>query len=217
MKQDYSKSWDGLLEAAGSDVRRLDYVIRYSSVPVTFSESVSAHSYWVSLYSVMIHREILQLVSKNSFLSPTTEGKILLRAVVHDLAECVTGDVVRVFKYSSTELKDAIDDGEQAMIDKYLPGKLREIVVGGLSEDSEEDAYAKDVVKAADFLSLYHFMLREVQRGNREIEPFFKRMRTDLAKAGASQAMKKGAWSGALGGLYVRMSEAEIRFTYAAL
>lgn len=54
--------WKPLLEAASSDVRRLDYVIRYSSIPVSVPEAVSTHMFWVALYAMMVHRQAAQAV-----------------------------------------------------------------------------------------------------------------------------------------------------------
>lgn len=176
-----SSKFQKLLEAVDGDVKRLDNVIRYSSIPTIVKESVSTHSYWVSLYSVLIHR-ILR--PRNT----TLIAPILITALIHDLPECVTGDVVRTFKYSSESLKREIDEAEAGIIKNFAKPifdlyALRDDLVG-----QEERQYIKDVVKAADFMSLHQYMLREIRRGNDEIIPFYKRMEMDLKNMSKSSS-----------------------------
>jgi len=199
-------NWDDVLEAASGDVRRLDYVIRYSSIPVFGVESVSAHMYWVSLYSLLIHRKMmpndLNLV-----------GPILTKAIIHDLPEAITGDVVRTFKYSSTELKNAIDNAEEKIVERFPEPisflfswyeKMFTLADNGHSKDYE---YVEAVVKAADFLSLQQYMNREWLRGNREFEPFFERMINDLNQIGNKVSKSEDPRIQELSKLYFLMAE----------
>jgi 5'-deoxynucleotidase YfbR-like HD superfamily hydrolase len=166
--------WTDVLDAASGDVRRLSSVVRYSSIPITVPENVAEHSYWVCLYSALVHQA----------LRPSdTElvGAILLKATVHDLAECVTGDVVRTFKYSSKTLRKEINRAEDRLA-RDLPGPVQ-VLMNGLVPNlaGENYEYVDFVVKAADFMSLHQYMVREVRRGNREIMRFFLKMEDDLA------------------------------------
>ena len=132
---------------------------------------MAEHSYWVSLYAILIHRT---LRPKDT----TLVAPILLKALIHDLPECVTGDVVRTFKYSSTSLKDEIDKAEAGIIQTFSePVFNLYALLDDLAKDHE--SYIKDVVKAADFMSLHQYMLREIRR-NGEIRPYYARMESDL-------------------------------------
>jgi 5'-deoxynucleotidase YfbR-like HD superfamily hydrolase len=165
--------WKSLLIAASSDVRRLDCVTRFSSIPVVVFESVSAHMYWVVLYSLMIHRELK---------GPTSlDSKILIHAATHDLMESVCGDVVRTFKYSSENLRKAIEVAENDLLEK-IDEKVRNIMLESATflDDSDEAWYVNAVVKAADFISLYQYMWREKNKSNKEIDQFFCRMQNDM-------------------------------------
>lgn len=161
------------------DVRRLSHVVRFSSIPVAVSETTAEHSFWVALYAVMIH---LELGGK-----PEDIGAVVLGAVVHDLPECVTGDVVRTLKYSTPELKREVDRAEEFLSEKLLGPKIRgllavaELLRTKKAKKADPD-YVKTVVKAADFMSLFQYMRREAMRGNLEIVPYFNRMRRDLHK-----------------------------------
>jgi 5'-deoxynucleotidase YfbR-like HD superfamily hydrolase len=172
------RDWKPLLEAASSDIRRLDYVTRYSSIPVTVPENDSTHMYWVSIYSMMVHRRL------NG--PKELDALIMQHALTHDALECLSGDIVRTFKYSSDEFRAAVNRAEQGLASS-LPLEIRSllnevhlhITSFGHTHHWKGD-YVKDVVKAADFMSLYQYMWREKKRGNSEIDPFFGRMIEDL-------------------------------------
>lgn len=171
------RDWDQLIDVSSGQIRRLSYVWRFSSIPVTVPENVAEHSYWVTLYSMLIHTKLHEGKSQDSPLMCA----ILSEAMVHDIAECVTGDFVRTFKYSNPEIKEAIDKAEAKEMEKSLEPPLLNIInlSSQLAENNGID-YVKAIVKAADFLSLFQFMRREWIRGNREIKEFYEIMIKDL-------------------------------------
>lgn len=173
-----SNVWQGVLEAASGDGRRLSYVDRYASIPVLIKENVAEHSYWVAQYSLLIHRAC---GAPDALIGP-----VLSYALVHDFVECVSGDLVRTFKYSTEELKRAVDDAEEKLAEGF-PAEVKDLMrlPWALATEAEDAAYVKAVVKAADFVSLHQYMVREVNRGNREIAPFYERMKKDLTSQGA--------------------------------
>ena len=89
--------WNSLIRTTTDDVKRLTAVWRYSSIPVAVRENVAEHSYWVALYAVLIVREL--------GAGQDVQGMVAIDGLIHDVGECVTGDVVRPFKYSSPEFK----------------------------------------------------------------------------------------------------------------
>jgi 5'-deoxynucleotidase YfbR-like HD superfamily hydrolase len=166
--------WEELISAA-HECQRLDYTPRYSTIPITVPESVSTHSYFVALYAAMIH----------TALDPDdaeTLAACLIYAVIHDSIEGLgSGDIVRTFKYRTKALKEAIDEAEAQVIEES-PSSLKRLfsTTNLLYKKTGKADYIKSVVKAADFMSLHNFMIREVNRSNREIIPFYKRMVQDL-------------------------------------
>jgi 5'-deoxynucleotidase YfbR-like HD superfamily hydrolase len=124
----------------------------------------------------MVHKE----VSRENFQEHF--GYVALYAILHDAAECVTGDVVRVFKYTTPELKQEIDRAEGILFANLVPEVRQLFNFFNNQTDHTVQKYVKDIVKVADFLSLLQFMRREAMRGNLEIYPYFGRMITDLEK-----------------------------------
>jgi 5'-deoxynucleotidase YfbR-like HD superfamily hydrolase len=111
-----------------------------------------------------------------------TLAAISINALIHDLVEMRSGDFVRTFKYKTTELKEAVDDAEElvkAEFDLHVQ-RLYSTAAHLITDGNKE--YVKTVIKAADFLSLYHYMAREIYRSNYEITPFFDRMVEDLTE-----------------------------------
>lgn len=185
-------SWEPLLRAMTDDVRRLDSVTRFSSIPVAVPETVSQHSFWVATYSAMLVRHLR--------VAGIMEA-VLIHALTHDLAECVTGDVVRTFKYSTPEFKKAVDAAEEELTDK-LPGAIKDLYAA--ADDAapgKAEPRVRMIVKAADWISLYQYMRREAARGNREIIPYFARMESELdgqaAAGGELSGLFTEMWAGA--------------------
>jgi 5'-deoxynucleotidase YfbR-like HD superfamily hydrolase len=193
--------WKKFLINDYADVKRLDYVIRYSSIPSNFRESVSQHSFWVVLNSCLLNRELFQ---GNVF--PELELMILKKALIHDIGECITGDLVRTFKYSNKDLKEIVNKSEHDMMEKYFP----KLLLGLISEtnnikNKDDENYVNAIVKAADFISLFHYMNRQHNQGNREITPFINKMKIDL-KEMSNKAKDGTPYGPALSELYKSMS-----------
>lgn len=163
-----TESWSDVLSAMTGNIQRLDRVTRYSSVPFSFPEATSTHSFWVAFYSALI---CAHLKEKSPPLAD-----VLLHALTHDAAEAVTGDVVRLLKYSTPELKKEIDRSEKILVNQMFPRILRSLMVTPTKS-------VKAVVKAADWMSLFHYMRREAARMNMEIIPYYARMLSDLEVA----------------------------------
>lgn len=180
--------WAALLSASTHDVRRLDSVIRFSSIPVTFSESTATHSFWVALYALMIWQSLAERAPQE--VPPLEE--VLRHAVTHDLGESVGGDVVRTLKYSTPEMKREVDRAEDILVKKLLPTEVKRTAEFVPSRDT------LSIVKAADFLSLWQFMRREAARHNLEIMPYYVRMIKDLVA-------KEDEGDHLVGGLYKSM------------
>lgn len=198
MKKDRAKSfgrdttWDSVVRASSGSVRRGSSVWRYSSIPVSQYENIIEHTGYVAIFGAMIGRKL--------GVSSDVLGAVAMKALVHDLDECVTGDVVRTFKYSSPEFKTAVDEASKKMVATALDLEVRDLLVVAerIGKATRKAQLVKDIVKAADFMSLYQYVRREAARHNFEMIPYYKRMIEDL------DLMAEANHSG-LGGLYSTM------------
>ena len=94
-------------------------------------------------------------------------------------------------------MKQQVDRSEKILIDKLFPTLLKKITIKPTKK-------TKIIVKAADFMSLFHFMRREAARMNLEIIPFYYRMLRDMK----DESEKVPHW---IAGLYREMMiEAEM-------
>ena len=165
--------WESVLFSS-RDVQRLDYVTRFTSIPVVTREAVSTHSFWVSFYSQMIYDALK--IDNGIFL-----GALLAKANLHDLVEMRSGDFVRTFKYKTRDLKKAIDAAEDILLDEFEAPIKAMYESARVMAESTSPELVEAIVKAADFMSLANYMDRELLRSNYEVTPFYERMVGDIA------------------------------------
>jgi 5'-deoxynucleotidase YfbR-like HD superfamily hydrolase len=128
------------------DVVRMRYVKRFGTCRVISPESVAEHVAFTSIYSALVARWVKQ----NHPDIKIDLGKLLERALFHDIEEVKTGDFPRPHKYSSptlTLIEDTLElyDGWQC---------------------AKSEGYEGLVLAFADFLSAISFIAQEVLAGN---------------------------------------------------
>lgn len=154
-------------------VKRISHTFRYSSLPVIRRENVAEHSWLVSFYSLMIAKDI----QRDTGCS-VDYGKLLSRALLHDIDESSSGDVIRVVKYASKDLKEAWDK-----VAEHLVLKLQEAIRVPIHEEwstAKADDLEGDVIKVADFASVISYVIEEILTGNKHLEPVLHEVRDYL-------------------------------------
>lgn len=147
------------------DPVRLRYVMRFSTCYVVHQESVAEHSYYVALYALMISEWCrVQGIRIDIAL-------LLQRAICHDLEEAMTGDINRVFKHSSPELKETIDCVARNQLFVMLSNMFHDLHVqsriGTFWSDAKLIATPEGAIIAfCDFLSVLSYMCQEVRGSN---------------------------------------------------
>lgn len=141
-------------------LRRSSHVFRYSSLPTHNKESVAEHTFYVAAYSMFLAEAINMRFGVSIDLR-----KLMYGSLLHDLDETLTGDIIQPFKYSSPEIKSAIDmQAERSM--KILLNGL------GMQHLYDEWMFAKDgtlegsIVVLADHASVVSYCLEERKLGN---------------------------------------------------
>ncbi len=141
---------------------RMKYINRWSLMRSNFSENLSEHS----LETAMLAGALANI--GNSYFGKKYDAdKITVKAMFHDAAEILTGDLPTPVKYYDDEIRSAYSKVESFAENKILsllPEELR-CNYGELFDISAEE---KLIIKAADKLCAYIKCELEVQSGNKE-------------------------------------------------
>ncbi len=100
--------------------RKLNNIIRFSTRLRNFDENVAAHSFYVSLYCI-----ILADILENKGVKVDKE-KLLKGALFHDLEECASGDVITTFKKEMKEAYTKLSRLSIISVFCKLPTELKE-------------------------------------------------------------------------------------------
>jgi 5'-deoxynucleotidase YfbR-like HD superfamily hydrolase len=140
-------------------IRRMHHVNRYSSLPVVKPENVAAHSWQVAFISYLIAED---LAEKGCIVSPELALKA---AVVHDVSEALSGDIIRSYKYQTPQM-EAATRGADAVNVRQLAEEL------GSSRLESDWTLAKDqtlegrIVALADVICVVTYCVEEERMGN---------------------------------------------------
>lgn len=143
--------------------RSLAHVIRFSSWPGHFSESVAEHSFFTAYFTSLI----VQALRQNHY---EIDGeKAITMALVHDMEETFSGDILSPFKNRTPELKSAIRQVNQETIHlvfQDLPERFAQHYISLWNEEGRGESIEAQIVKIADRLSLLSKCAEEVKTGN---------------------------------------------------
>ncbi len=153
-------------------VRNLSRIWRYSSLPLHEPENVAEHNFWVAWNAMQIghwlESEDDKIMGEESILQ--LDWKIIYElAIVHDFAECFTGDMIRPVKYSSTEFREAyrkLEDQAVAELLPQLPEPVRKATFRSLSAQETFNTLEVRIVKFADLLSVWNKLDEEANIPN---------------------------------------------------
>jgi 5'-deoxynucleotidase YfbR-like HD superfamily hydrolase len=152
--------------------RSLTHVMRFSSIPQQFQESVAEHSFYVAYFTGIL----LYFLKKKK--ERVDEARALKIALIHDMEEKFSGDILTPFKYYSQELYHAIRKVNRETIPlafEHLPAPLAKDLVALWKEDVDRTTKEAQVVKVADKLSLLSKCREEITLGNAFFKPIYER------------------------------------------
>ena len=156
---------------------RQRFVYRYNTYPVGHPESVAEHSHHVALLTLAIGLWV-EAVSGTGF----DMRKALMRAILHDIEEAVTGDFPRPFKYSDPRLhamlEEAGDRAARSVAEAIFPrtgpdpdvASEQAMTVLRHWEMSKANDVEGRTVRLADYLSVLSFFHFEARGRPRLLE-----------------------------------------------
>ena len=151
--------------------RGLAHVIRFSATPQHFPESVAEHSFYTAYY-VSLLCDLLQKAGES-----VDREKAISMALIHDMEEMFSGDILSPFKHYSPEVRASIQKvNKEAMpqVFENLPKHMQEKYIALWNEDSEGKSVEAQTIKAADHLSLLSKCVEEVKVGNQFFEKIYQ-------------------------------------------
>ncbi len=152
--------------------RKLSHVFRYSQVPMLSRENTAEHAYYAALYALFLG-EYLRARG-----TPVNLGRLLEGALLHHLDKAVTGDVPRVSKHSSEELRQGLYDTGLRYLVKLSEGLSTDLVNPWLL--SKADTVEGQALKLADLLAVVAVLHDEWVGGNRHVAEALREVSSHL-------------------------------------
>lgn len=146
------------------DLDRLSETVRWNGLRRIKDETVSHHSHTVSMFSMILAEEI--------FEDDAVKHQIVSYAILHDFDEIFTGDILNPVKYNEL---NGVDLREE--IDRYIDHKVHEKFNTNSATDimfrkfltKNFPNYIARVVKVADWISMFHYIDKEIMLGNKGV------------------------------------------------
>ena len=145
--------------------RRLSTIDRCSNTPHIQRYSVAEHSYYISLLA-MLFADIENL-NADEKIYDTSE--VIKHALIHDLEESITGDILFPFKHQNEKLKPQLKMAIEECVDKELfielPTGIQEYYKK-LWMNSKDSSREGKLVAAMDKFEILLFAISEIDMGN---------------------------------------------------
>lgn len=146
---------------------RMKYIHRWALMRNAREENLSEHCLEVGILT-----HALCLIGNKKLNKKLSVDRAVLRALYHDAAEILTGDMPTPVKYRKEELKTAYKKVEKeaeerllSTLPDYLEEEYRKVF---FPEEEENAAYENKLIKAADKLSALIKCEEELRSGNQE-------------------------------------------------
>lgn len=152
--------------------RKLDRVIRFSAHRRIKDQSVSEHSFHVAFYAM-----ILADLEEKIFGNKINKEKLLETTLLHDLEECLTGDIIYNFKHTHKNFTKEIKNMSQKFFKnliKDLPEQLSKEYLSLWNNAKDSRKIEGKIVEAADKLEGLMYALDEFSLGNRAFNEAIK-------------------------------------------
>jgi len=159
--------------------RKLDTIIRFSAHIRIKDESVAEHSFHTAFYA-MILADL-----EEQFGNKVDKQKVLKTALIHDLEECLTGDIIYTFKHTHKSLTKEIRKMSLKFLEELLsdlPNKLSKEYIELWKKQKDEKTKEGQIIEAADKLEGLIYCLNEVSLGNKSfktvIDTYLKQLKS---------------------------------------
>ena len=154
-----------IFEMVTGPFQTLRCIKRFSNCHRINDESVAEHSYQVAVYTLLMCMD-LQERGYTVQLS-----RAVSQALVHDLEESESGDIIRTFKHFSPELVEGIDKTSAKFIKEIVRQvfPIDPVWLFNLWANAKRKDLEGSIIELADYLSALGYIHSEVMMGNTAI------------------------------------------------
>lgn len=141
---------------------RLSCIIRYNNTPTLSGESVAEHSYYVAFLTMLVGDYLM-----NKGVVGLDKEKMMKMALVHDLEEIISGDIIKVLK--SGEFKEVLQKLNVKSM-RYLTGTMEEegeAYYALWMEAKEKKTTEARIVDFVDMVTCAIYCVKEIHLGNK--------------------------------------------------
>ena len=137
---------------AGNQLR---YVVRYATCRKQHHETVAEHQFYTAFFTMIIAQHC----------TGVNVGLAVQRALVHDVEEHATGDIVRPIKHQFKDAAHAVAVNEaQSFFSKIAPSCWPDLFKHW--QDAKDSTREGRIVAFADYLSVLSYLSQEIRGGN---------------------------------------------------
>ena len=180
------------------NIRRLRNIRRCNNFPTVTDISVAEHSYNVAVMGIIIAKEYNEEVRKHNqeyhpYDVENQENEINLeefmyKALIHDLPECMTGDVAWNVKHHNSDINKNIKFVEEEQTERLMGSKWEQFVDDVINC---KDGFEGSIVDIMDMLELGIYSWEEVQMGNKFMVPMLMKCIELIGKMPAFMSLNK--------------------------
>lgn len=152
-------------------LNNLSNVYRWNNCYCSKPESVLEHSAFVAIYALRL-----------SIKHGVDPENIILKALVHDIDEAITGDIVTPTKYSSVELYENIKQLEIRTARKISKEYFDDKIYDDWFYSKNLDTIEGSIVKVADSAAVVYKIWQEYNNGNKSFGAFIPNIRKSLER-----------------------------------
>lgn len=143
---------------------QLRYVDRYATCRRNHKENVAEHQFYTAFYTLLIGQHLR--AAGREF----DTGMAVVKALIHDVEEHYTGDVVRPVKHANADTQKGFEKTGSDFTEKFFKALTKDKVIShwlfATWRNAKDRSDEGCVVKFADFLSVLAYLDQEVRSGN---------------------------------------------------
>jgi len=147
---------------------QLNYIDRCSNVPHIKPYSVAQHSFYAALYGMVFARLENERLGKCKYVVSV----VIQRALVHDLEESITGDILFPLHDENPDFKEKLDFIREKSVEEQVFNELspaHKSILIRLWKEAKDDTPEGQMVACMDKFEILMYVISEIELGNKAL------------------------------------------------